>query len=147
MDDLKIVIADWTQDRERLSAIRRAVFIKEQNVPEELEWDEDDARSTHFLAYIDDPVVGTRDIACARLTPDGKLGRMAVLQPYRNSGIGYRLLQHIIDYARDRSYPSLYMHAQTSAMGFYEKAGFTARGEVFQEAGIPHCEMVLKPGV
>ena len=135
----EIIITDWQHDRGPLSKIRREVFIEERQVPERMEWDEDDDTATHFLARIDGEYV-----ACARLATDGKIGRMAVLRPYRKRGIGYQLLQHVIAHARHKACPSLYMHAQTSALAFYEKAGFTARGEVFMEAGIPHREMFLK---
>lgn len=135
----EIVTTDWQHDKGALSDIRRKVFIDEQHVPEQLEWDEDDDSAIHFLARI-----GNRNVACARLTADGKIGRMAVLEQYRNLGIGKRLLQRVIAYARDNTYPSLYMHAQASAIGFYEKAGFNATGEPFTEAGIPHREMFLQ---
>ena len=139
MCQAEIITTDWQHDKDALSAIRRKVFIDEQHVPEQLEWDEDDDDATHFLARI-----GNRNVACARLTADGKIGRMAVLEQYRNQGIGQRLLQQVIAHARDEAYPTLYMHAQASAMGFYEKAGFTVSGEPFMEAGIPHREMCLQ---
>jgi len=139
MCQAEIITTDWQHDKDALSAIRRKVFIDEQHVPEQLEWDEDDDDATHFLARI-----GNRNVACARLTADGKIGRMAVLEQYRNQGIGRQLLQQVIAHARDEAYPTLYMHAQASAMGFYEKAGFTVSGEPFMEAGIPHREMCLQ---
>jgi len=139
MCQAEIITTDWQHDKDALSAIRRKVFIDEQHVPEQLEWDEDDDSATHFLARI-----GNRNVACARLTADGKIGRMAVLEQYRNQGIGRQLLQQVIAHARDEAYPTLYMHAQASAMGFYEKAGFTVSGEPFMEAGIPHREMCLQ---
>jgi predicted GNAT family N-acyltransferase len=139
MCQAEIITTDWQHGKDALSAIRRKVFIDEQHVPEQLEWDEDDDSATHFLARI-----GNRNVACARLTADGKIGRMAVLEQYRNQGIGQRLLQQVIAHARDEAYPTLYMHAQASATGFYEKAGFTVSGEPFMEAGIPHREMCLQ---
>ena len=135
----EIITTDWQHDKGALSEIRRKVFIDEQHVPEQLEWDDDDDSAIHFLARI-----GNRNVACARLTADGKIGRMAVLKRYRNQGIGQRLLRQVIAHARDRAYPALYMHAQASATGFYEKAGFCAKGEPFMEAGIPHREMFLQ---
>jgi predicted GNAT family N-acyltransferase len=135
----EIITTDWQHEKGALSEIRRQVFIDEQHVPEQLEWDEDDDKATHFLARI-----GNRNIACARLTADGKIGRMAVLKQFRNQGIGRRLLQQLIAHARDMAYPKLYMHAQASATGFYEKAGFDATGEPFMEAGIPHREMSMQ---
>jgi len=135
----EIITTDWQHDKSALSAIRRKVFIDEQHVPEQLEWDEDDHSAIHFLARI-----GNRNVGCARLTADGKIGRMAVLEQYRNQGIGRQLLQQVIAHARDKAYPALYMHSQASATGFYDKAGFSATGEPFMEAGIPHQEMFMQ---
>ena len=129
-------IADWTEDKEQLSTIRRQVFIIEQQVPEELEWDEFDETATHFIASIDGDVVGT-----ARLKTDGQIGRMAVLKPFRNRGIGSRLLKLAQDIAQDRHYRKLYLHAQVEAIPFYEKHGFSTEGDVFYEANIPHRGM------
>ena len=86
--NIEIYIANWDSDKDSLSKIRRRVFIEEQNVPEDMEWDEHDNASTHFLATHKDRVV-----ACARLKTDGQIGRMAVLAEYRNKGIGSKLLQ------------------------------------------------------
>ena len=134
--DLAIKIADWATDREQLTDIRRLVFVEEQKVPEDMEWDEFDNSSIHFLATQEDQAV-----ACARLKPDGQIGRMAVLPLYRNRGIGKRLLHFILQIAEQKHIDRLYLHAQVSAIPFYEKLGFTAGGEVFYEAGIPHREM------
>ena len=134
--DLNIKIADWRCDREQLSSIRRQVFIEEQNVPEEMEWDEFDNSSIHFLATKDG-----QPVACARLKPDGQIGRMAVLPRYRNTGIGKRLLHFILDTAEQKQIDRLYLHAQASAIPFYEKQGFAVYGELFYEAGIPHRMM------
>ena len=131
-----IRIANWTEEKQQLSDIRRQVFIVEQEVPEELEWDEFDETATHLIALIDGEVIGT-----ARLKIDGQIGRMAVLKPYRHRGIGSRLLQLALTTARDMHYPKVYLHAQVEAIPFYEKHGFTAEGEVFYEANIPHRGM------
>jgi predicted GNAT family N-acyltransferase len=136
---LNIRVANWADDNEQLAKIRRAVFIDEQKVPEELEWDEYDPASTHFLVTVDDSPV-----AVARLKPDGQIGRMAVLSEYRNRGIGRKLLQYILNNAEDKNLTQLYLHAQVDAVAFYEKMGFTAQGEVFYEAGIPHRAMSKK---
>ena len=130
--------ADWGDDRDTLSAIRRKVFIEEQNVPEEMEWDVHDASSTHFLATADHTAVAT-----ARLKPDGQIGRMAVLPGYRNTGIGTELLKFVLHEAAARHFKKLYLHAQLSAVPFYEKQGFVAQGDVFYEADIPHRNMQL----
>jgi len=137
-DNLNIVVADWTKDKEKLSKIRRIVFIDEQNVPEELEWDDDDADSIHFLVSIEQHVVAT-----ARLKKDGQIGRMAVLKEYRNQGIGSTLLAFVLQTAAQNRHKKVYLHAQTSAIHFYEKQGFKAYGEIFYEANIPHRGMLL----
>ena len=131
-----IRIAAWPEQKEQLSAVRRQVFIVEQQVPEELEWDEHDETSTHFIASIDGKTIGT-----ARLTTDGQIGRMAVLKPYRNHGIGSQLLQLVLSTAQHKRYPKVYLHAQVEAIPCYEKHGFTAEGDVFYEANILHRGM------
>ena len=136
---VSIRIADWKKDREKLSAIRSRVFIEEQNVPEDMEWDEFDASATHFIAFEKD-----RAIACARLKTDGQIGRMAVLPGYRNRGTGKKLLQFVLREAAALKLKSVYLHAQVSALAFYEKQGFTAKDDIFYEANIPHREMLKK---
>ena len=131
-----IRIADWAEEKELLSAVRRQVFIVEQKVPEELEWDEFDETSTHFIASVGDKPIGT-----ARLKADGQIGRMAVLESYRNHGIGSQLLQLVLSTAEDKHYPKVYLHAQVEAITFYEKHGFTPEGDIFYEADIPHRGM------
>lgn len=131
-----IRIADWAEEKELLSSVRRQVFIIEQQVPDELEWDEFDETATHIVASIDGKIIGT-----ARLKTDGQIGRMAVLKPYRNQGIGSRLLQLVLTTAQDKQYPKVYLHAQVEAIPFYEKHGFTSEGDIFYEADIPHRGM------
>ena len=134
--NIKIRIADWHTDKHSLAQIRRRVFIEEQNVPEDMEWDEHDNSSIHFIATHKDKV-----IACARLKTDGQIGRMAVLAEYRNKGIGSKLLQFVLLTAKQQKQKSIYLHAQVSAIAFYKKHGFTASGNIFYEAEIPHREM------
>lgn len=129
--------ADWQTDSNQLSNIRRLVFIVEQKVPKEEEWDGKDEDSWHWMA------TDTKDvpIGTARLLPDGQIGRMAVLSNYRKFGVGAALLEHAVEKARHLGFSSVYLNAQTHALGFYERAGFVAEGEEFQEAGIPHFRM------
>ncbi len=127
----------WCRDAARLGAIRRAVFIDEQGVPEALEWDEYDAVSTHWLALAGDD----SPIGCARLLPDGHLGRMAVLPAWRGRGVGRALLDAVLHAARMRGERLLSLSAQTHAAGFYARAGFVADGPVYEEAGILHVAM------
>lgn len=139
VNNTAIHVADWKKDKSSLQTIRRRVFIEEQQVPEALEWDEYDSTSTHFLVTL-----GQSEIATARLKPDGQIGRMAVLPQYRQRGIGAALLTFVLQYARESGFGQCYLHAQTSAIAFYEKQGFTAQGDVFYEADIPHRLMTLK---
>ncbi len=143
IDDLNIRIADWHTDQEKLSTIRRQVFIEEQKVPEALEWDADDASATHFLVTYDVDAIAHDLIATARLKPDGQIGRMAVLAKYRNHGIGSQLLRFVLQTAANQNHKKIYLHAQTTAIHFYEKHGFEAQGEIFYEADIPHRNMRL----
>ncbi len=138
-DSINIHIADWNSERNILAKIRRQVFIEEQNVPEDMEWDEHDSSSTHFLATLDNKVIAT-----ARLKTDGQIGRMAVLAEYRNKGIGSKLLKFVLLTAKQQKQKNVYLHAQVSAIPFYKKHGFTACGDVFYEANIPHREMSKK---
>lgn len=137
MPDFKVVVADWMQQRDALGCVRRAVFIDEQGVPEEMEWDRDDAVSTHWLALDADG----QPIGCARLLPDGHIGRMAVLPGWRRRGVGHALLAAVIAAGRARGDAWLRLSAQTHAVGFYTRAGFERVGREYEEAGIPHVEM------
>ena len=138
-NDIQKRLADWYSDQARLTDIRQRVFIEEQAVPAGLEWDEFDESATHFLA-----AHSGKTIACARLKTDGQIGRMAVLPEYRSQGIGRDLLQFVLQEAAAQSLEEVYLHAQVSAIPFYEKQGFTAAGEIFFEANIPHREMLKK---
>jgi predicted GNAT family N-acyltransferase len=135
-----IVSADWHADRDALRAVRRAVFIDEQNVPEALEWDELDARCAHVLACAaDGAAIGT-----GRLTPDGRIGRMAVLKAHRRCGVGSAMLRRLLALAREARCATVRLHAQTHALEFYTRHGFAVAGEEFMEAGIPHREMISR---
>ena len=138
-ENIKIHITSWRNDKEVLAKIRRHIFIEEQNVPEELEWDEHDNSSTHFFVTSDDRV-----IAVARLKTDGQIGRMGVLAEYRKQGIGSKLLNFILQLAANRNLDKVYLHAQTQAISFYEEHGFIAQGDIFFEVNIPHRQMLKK---
>jgi predicted GNAT family N-acyltransferase len=133
---LSVELGDWASMAPALEAIRREVFIVEQQVPEEMEWDAGDATSVHALARLDGHPVG-----CGRLLPDGHIGRMAVRAPFRSKGVGRALLQALLDEARRRGMRAVALHAQMHALGFYEAQGFVADGPVFDEAGILHRRM------
>jgi len=120
--------------------VREKVFVEEQGVPRELEWDEWDERCEHAVACDSQG----RAIGTARLLPEGRVGRMAVLVEWRRRGVGAALLGALIALARERSMPRVTLHAQTHAAGFYRRFGFSERGGEFSEAGIPHVEMALE---
>jgi predicted GNAT family N-acyltransferase len=135
-----IRILPWSDALPLARPVREKVFIGEQGVPRELEWDEWDERSEHAIACD----AKGRAIGTARLVPDGRIGRMAVLAEWRRRGVGAALLETLIALARERSMPRVALHAQTHAAGFYRRFGFNERGGEFSEAGIAHVEMTLE---
>ena len=139
-DTVHIDIADWDTDGEDLKMVRTAVFIDEQNVPVELEWDDSDRNCTHFIVRTGNRT-GNSAIATARLTSEGQIGRMAVLADYRGLGIGAALLENIIYYAKQSGFNKLWLHAQTRAVVFYEKHDFISEGDEFMDANIKHRAM------
>jgi predicted GNAT family N-acyltransferase len=136
----RIEVLSWDQARAKASPIRFAVFVEEQRVPIEIEWDDQDAESVHALAY---SAAGDA-IATGRLLPDGHIGRMAVLKKWRGKGIGGAILERLIVVARERGDREIELFAQTHALEFYRRYGFLESGEVFEEAGIPHQAMRKK---
>ena len=128
---------DWATGKDALRAVRWKVFVEEQRVPEELEWDEADERSDHVVAVATD---GT-PIGTGRLLRDGHIGRMAVLKEWRGRGVGSALMDRLLRCARESGHEVVVLHAQTHAAGFYAKHGFIAQGAQFMEAGMPHVVM------
>jgi predicted GNAT family N-acyltransferase len=135
---VEILHVDWLDAADALRHIRQTVFVEEQHVPEELEWDELDAVSTHFLARVD-----ATPAATARLTPAGQIGRMAVLPPFRRRGLASSLLLAVLAEARLRGLKRVFLHAQVQVVDFYRRHGFTTEGEEFLDAGIKHRAMFL----
>ena len=135
---IECVLADWDADRATLVRIRREVFIEEQRIPEADEWDGEDAASVHVIARLNRDPVGT-----GRLNPAGKIGRIAVFAGLRGRGVGTQILLRLLDEARRLGIREPFLHAQVQAVPFYERQGFSVRGEVFDEAGIPHVRMSL----
>jgi predicted GNAT family N-acyltransferase len=132
----RIELLDWAHARERAAAIRFAVFVEEQGVPAEIEMDELDAPSLHALAFDGEAAVGT-----GRLLPDGHIGRMAVLGPWRGRGAGSLILGRLVAAARERGDRHVALSAQVHALDFYRAHGFRAEGPVYDEAGIAHQAM------
>lgn len=137
---MKIRKAQWPQQQAEIASIRRQVFVEEQSVPEELEWDGLDSAASHWLAWSDQGDA----IATIRLLTDGHIGRMAVLLNYRHQGVGRTLLNAAINEVKDTGLSQAFLHAQTHAIPFYQQAGFIIEGELFMDAGIPHRTMSLK---
>lgn len=136
---ISVVKVSDKNNLDKVFAVRREVFVIEQNCPPELEWEFED-ESTHFLATVnDDPAGASR----WRKTEKGyKLERFAVLKKYRQRGIGQLLVKMVLaDLPQDADY--IYLHAQLSAVGLYKKFGFQKEGEQFEEAYIQHFKMVL----
>ena len=130
-------LVDWSEAGEGLRAVRRAVFIDEQSIPEDMEWDEFDAVCRHAIA---EDAAGAA-IGCGRLLRDGHVGRLAVLAEWRGRGVGAALLRHLVDLARTRGHARAILNAQAQAMPFYARYGFVADGDEYLEAGIPHRTM------
>lgn len=126
---------------EEVFAIRREVFVVEQAVPEEEEYDEYEAESHHYLARVNGLPAAT---ARWRFTEHGvKLERFAVRAPYRKAGVGSAVLQRVLsDLPRDAEF--VYLHAQVPAMNLYARQGFEPVGELFYECDIPHYKMVKR---
>ena len=137
MNEVHIRLADWKKDHAALRRIREAVFIAEQAVPAELEWDADDASAVHFLALEGEYPMGT-----ARLLPDGHIGRVAVLKDWRGLKVGDKLLRAVIEEAEKRGLKQQMLSAQVHASSFYERFGFSVVSDEFLDAGIPHVDMV-----
>jgi len=132
-----IRLCTWDEARLEARRIRELVFVREQGVPLELEWDDQDPHCDHALAYAKDG----RAVGSGRLLPDGHIGRMAVLKQWRRKGVGGLLLQALVEYARQRHHARVRLNAQAYAAGFYRHNGFEVSGPEFMEASIPHVPM------
>ena len=134
----QIKSVNFSEAEQTLSLIRRIVFIDEQQVDKELEFDGQDAQCEHFLIYS-----GSKPVGTARLQPSGKIERMAILKEARGQGLGRALLRFLLQRAREKGLQRVYMHAQESAVGFYAKEGFETYEDSFIEADIVHFKMQL----
>ncbi len=129
-------------DRDAIFSVRMVVFVEEQAVPPEEELDAYDIAATHFYARLTGADTDQSIIATARLLDKGnglaKIGRVAVLKPYRNQGIGFDLMRAVESHAAAVSFVEAALEAQVHAIPFYERLGYTAEGPVFLDAGIEH---------
>lgn len=130
----------WHDGEPLLRAIREAVFIREQNVPAELEWDGKDDACRHALALS----LNGDAIGCGRMQPNGHIGRVAVLPQWRKQKVGTAIIESLLDEARSRGYKQVDVDAQIHAIPFYQQFGFVEHGKEFMDAGMPHKKMKLK---
>lgn len=130
--------ADFTADFASLRHVRETVFIDEQRVPRELEFDERDPLCRHVLVFDGDLAVATGRLDIAY---GGKVGRVAVVATHRRAGVGTAVMEHLHAIAREVRLPHVWCHAQLSAVPFYERLGYVSSGPTFEEAGIEHVRM------
>ena len=135
---MRVRDADFAADFPSIHQVRSTVFIDEQRVPRELEFDDRDGVCRHVLAFDGDAAVGT-----GRLDLDygGKVGRVAIVATHRRSGVGRAIMERLHEIAREERQPRLWCHAQITAAPFYERLGYVRSGPIFVEAGIDHVRM------
>jgi len=138
--DFRVEPADYRTDFQDLRRVREPVFVVEQKVPVEMEWDALDPICQHVIARDTE----NQPIGTGRLTPQRKIGRLAVMPEWRGRGVGEALLVALLDAARVQRWPEVALNAQVDAVGFYEKYGFVRDGDEFDEAGIRHQSMRLQ---
>jgi predicted GNAT family N-acyltransferase len=141
-NNLKVEVVKWIDGYDSLTMIREKVFIEEQKVTSQLEWDGMDENAMHFLVFKDEEAIG-----CARavvIKNYMQLGRMAVLKEYRGQGIGSALLEKAIVTAKLNQISSIHISAQCYAIDFYLKFGFKVMSDIYLDAEILHRDMTLK---
>ena len=137
----------WSELKLDAEKIRRQVFIQEQSILEQDEWDALDAVSLHFVVYdrhLENDLKINQAIATARLLENNSIGRVAVLKSYRSKGVGRLIMQQIIEHARTEKRQFLKLSSQVHAIAFYESFGFQVKGVGYLDCGIPHIDMYLK---
>ncbi len=136
----KIIQTDWKTAKTDIKAVRERVFIVEQGIPCELEWEPNDHDCIHLIAYS----TQGEPIGTGRILANGLIGRMAVLPSWRSKGVGTALLKTLIEIAKHQHLPDPCLHAQNHAIAFYRRFGFAEQGALFYQGGIPHRLMRLK---
>jgi predicted GNAT family N-acyltransferase len=135
-----VSLIGWHDAEPLLKSIREAVFIREQGIPPELEWDGQDEKCRHALALSHQGDA----IGCGRMSAGGHIGRISVLPQWRKQKVGTAIMEALLDYARSHDYKQVDVDAQTQALPFYRSFGFVEEGEEFVDAGLPHIKMSLK---
>lgn len=139
LKNVKITQVQWLEAEKPLRKVRTVVFIDEQHVPINLEWDDLDATAQHLLAVND----ANEPIACARILNNGSIGRMAVLKAWRGRGVGSALLKRAMEIQLQHGIQNITLSAQMHAIAFYEKAGFEVISQPYLDADIQHVDMRL----
>ena len=139
---MEILIKSWKEAEADAFLVRQKVFIQEQRVPAELELDEFDSSAVHVLAYQDKHCIGTGRLVNLS-NQQSQIGRMAVLAQFRGTGTGKQILEKLIQLASSQEAKLIVLHSQVAAIPFYEKLGFEVQGPTYDEAGIPHRNMIL----
>jgi predicted GNAT family N-acyltransferase len=135
-----VSLVAWHDGEPLLKSVREAVFIREQGIPAELEWDGVDEGCRHALALS----LQGQAIGSGRMLANGHIGRIAVLPQWRKKKVGTAIMEALLDYARAHDYKEVDVDAQIYAMPFYRSFGFAEQGEQFMDAGLPHIKMTLK---
>lgn len=131
--------AVWPDDSELMRELRTKVFVLEQGVDKNIEWDGRDHLCQHVIAYS----TASEPVGTGRILPSGHIGRIAVLPSWRGKGVGSAILESLISIARNTDADKVYLNSQVRAINFYRRYDFIAEGPVFMEAGIPHQRMNL----
>ncbi|WP_422766721.1 GNAT family N-acetyltransferase [Photobacterium leiognathi subsp. mandapamensis] len=135
MVEIKIVAFDDAH-RGLIRTVREQVFIQEQQIDPEIEFDNLDSAAVHVLVMDGEQPLGT-----GRILADGHIGRIAIMKSARGQGLGAKVVQALVEYAQQQGYPRVDLGAQTHAVDFYRKLGFMPYGDEFMEANIPHQAM------
>lgn len=135
-----VSMVPWQDGEPLLKSIRETVFINEQGVPAELEWDGLDEGCRHALALSHQGDA----IGCGRMQADGHIGRISVLPQWRKQKVGTAIMEALLNYARAHDYQQVDVDAQTYAVPFYRQFDFVEEGKMFMDAGLPHIKMRLK---
>lgn len=138
-----IVECNWRLSKAEIARLRREVFILEQGVPEDLEWDDKDETAVHFGIWQQGELLAY--LRLVKIDPlQAKLTRMAVKKTERGRGYGSELVGEIIEYCRNQGFSEIVLDAQLTARNFYQRLGFLAHGPVFWDAGIEHIAMNMR---